>query len=152
MGLVLLDAGSRKIEVIKLVRELTGLGLKEAKDAVEQTPTALATMPSGSAQAWQAKFAQIGATTTVGKPGDMPAARVPRVEVGPATASQGRRYAGAIGGGLIGCAAAVAAMLNLRAPLHATLPAGMDDAALLAVVLSCILSGLSTGWRVLGKG
>lgn len=39
--LILEDAGPKKIEVIKVVRTLTNLGLKEAKDAVEQTPTTL---------------------------------------------------------------------------------------------------------------
>lgn len=35
---VLADAGAKKIEVIKVVREITGLGLKEAKDLVEAAP------------------------------------------------------------------------------------------------------------------
>jgi large subunit ribosomal protein L7/L12 len=39
--LILEEAGPKKIEVIKVVRALTNLGLKEAKDAVEQTPTTL---------------------------------------------------------------------------------------------------------------
>lgn len=39
--IVLTDGGVKKIEVIKIVRALTGLGLKEAKDAVEQTPSTL---------------------------------------------------------------------------------------------------------------
>ncbi|EAI3718729.1 50S ribosomal protein L7/L12 [Campylobacter coli] len=39
--IVLVDGGAKKIEVIKIVRVLTGLGLKEAKDAVEQTPSTL---------------------------------------------------------------------------------------------------------------
>ncbi|EAH5834009.1 50S ribosomal protein L7/L12 [Campylobacter coli] len=39
--IVLVDGGAKKIEVIKIVRALTGLGLKEAKDAVEQTPSTL---------------------------------------------------------------------------------------------------------------
>ncbi|NLK66055.1 MAG: 50S ribosomal protein L7/L12 [Campylobacteraceae bacterium] len=38
---VLVEAGDKKINVIKVVRTLTGLGLKEAKDAVEQTPSTL---------------------------------------------------------------------------------------------------------------
>jgi large subunit ribosomal protein L7/L12 len=38
-NVVLLDAGDKKINVIKVVRALTGLGLKEAKDATEQTPS-----------------------------------------------------------------------------------------------------------------
>jgi large subunit ribosomal protein L7/L12 len=36
---VLVDAGAKKINVIKAVRALTGLGLKEAKSAVEDTPS-----------------------------------------------------------------------------------------------------------------
>jgi large subunit ribosomal protein L7/L12 len=36
---VLLEAGSNKVAAIKVVRSLTGLGLKEAKDAVEGAPT-----------------------------------------------------------------------------------------------------------------
>ena len=38
---VLVDSGDKKINVIKVVRALTGLGLKEAKDAVEGTPSVL---------------------------------------------------------------------------------------------------------------
>ena len=38
---VLKSAGSEKIKVIKVVREITGLGLKEAKEAVEGTPKTL---------------------------------------------------------------------------------------------------------------
>ena len=40
---VLTSAGAGKIKVIKVVRELTGLGLKEAKDAVDGAPTTLKT-------------------------------------------------------------------------------------------------------------
>lgn len=38
---VLLGAGEKKIQVIKVVRELTGLGLKEAKDLVDGAPNAI---------------------------------------------------------------------------------------------------------------
>lgn len=38
---ILKDAGAKKINVIKVVRSLTGLGLKEAKDAVEGAPTTI---------------------------------------------------------------------------------------------------------------
>jgi large subunit ribosomal protein L7/L12 len=38
---ILKDAGAKKINVIKVVRAITGLGLKEAKDAVESTPNTL---------------------------------------------------------------------------------------------------------------
>ena len=40
-NVVLVDGGDKKINVIKVVRALTGLGLKEAKDAVEQTPSVM---------------------------------------------------------------------------------------------------------------
>ncbi|RAZ45876.1 50S ribosomal protein L7/L12 [Campylobacter hyointestinalis] len=40
-NVVLVDSGDKKINVIKVVRALTGLGLKEAKDAVEGTPSVL---------------------------------------------------------------------------------------------------------------
>ena len=38
---ILKDAGEKKINVIKVVRAMTGLGLKEAKDAVEGAPTTI---------------------------------------------------------------------------------------------------------------
>jgi large subunit ribosomal protein L7/L12 len=38
---ILKDAGAKKIQVIKVVREVTGLGLKEAKDLVEAAPKAV---------------------------------------------------------------------------------------------------------------
>ena len=40
-NVVLTDGGAKKINAIKVVRAVTGLGLKEAKDAVENTPTTL---------------------------------------------------------------------------------------------------------------
>lgn len=40
-NVVLADAGANKINVIKVVREITGLGLKEAKEATEATPSVL---------------------------------------------------------------------------------------------------------------
>ena len=40
-NIVLVDSGDKKINDIKVVRALTGLGLKEAKDAVEGTPSVL---------------------------------------------------------------------------------------------------------------
>ena len=40
-NVVLVDGGDKKVNVIKVVRALTGLGLKEAKDAVEQTPSVI---------------------------------------------------------------------------------------------------------------
>ncbi|HEC1794155.1 TPA: 50S ribosomal protein L7/L12 [Campylobacter lari] len=52
--IVLQDGGDKKINVIKVVRALTGLGLKEAKDAVEQTPSVLKE-GVGKAEAEEAK-------------------------------------------------------------------------------------------------
>ncbi len=40
-SVILKDAGAKKIQVIKVVREITGLGLKEAKDLVEGAPKEL---------------------------------------------------------------------------------------------------------------
>lgn len=40
-SVIITSGGEKKIGVIKVVREVTGLGLKEAKDAVEQTPHTL---------------------------------------------------------------------------------------------------------------
>ncbi len=40
-NVMLLDAGAQKVQVIKAVRELTGLGLKEAKDMVDGAPKAV---------------------------------------------------------------------------------------------------------------
>lgn len=60
--LVLTDGGAKKIEVIKIVRALTGLGLKEAKDAVEQTPSVLKEgMPKTEAEEAKKQFESAGA-------------------------------------------------------------------------------------------
>jgi len=40
-AVVLKEGGAKKIQVIKVVREITSLGLKEAKDAVDNTPSTL---------------------------------------------------------------------------------------------------------------
>lgn len=40
-NVVIIDAGDKKINVIKVVRALTGLGLKEAKDATENVPSTI---------------------------------------------------------------------------------------------------------------
>lgn len=40
-NVVIVDAGDKKINVIKEIRALTGLGLKEAKEAAEQTPSVI---------------------------------------------------------------------------------------------------------------
>jgi large subunit ribosomal protein L7/L12 len=64
---VVLDAdGGKKIQVIKVVRELTGLGLKEAKDAVEAAPKAiLEGVNKEKAEAAKAKLEAEGAKVTL---------------------------------------------------------------------------------------
>ena len=63
---VLKDAGSEKIKVIKVIRELTGLGLKEAKEFVESAPK---TIKEGASkedcEAIKAKLAEVGATVEI---------------------------------------------------------------------------------------
>lgn len=60
---VLVDAGSSKIGVIKAVREITGLGLKEAKAIVDGAPaTVKEAMPTADAEALKAKLTEVGAT------------------------------------------------------------------------------------------
>ena len=62
-NVVLKDAGSNKIAVIKVVREATGLGLKEAKDLVDGAPkTIKENVAKEEAEAMKAKFAEAGAT------------------------------------------------------------------------------------------
>jgi large subunit ribosomal protein L7/L12 len=59
---VLVDAGAKKINVIKAVRELTGLGLKEAKAAVEETPSNIKEgVSKEDAEAAKAKLEEAGA-------------------------------------------------------------------------------------------
>jgi large subunit ribosomal protein L7/L12 len=60
---VLTAVGDKKINVIKVVREVTSLGLKEAKDLVESAPKAVKEgVPKEEAEAIQKKFAGVGAT------------------------------------------------------------------------------------------
>ena len=60
---VLKDAGANKIAVIKVVRDATGLGLKEAKDLVDGAPkTVKEKAPKAEAEELKAKFAEAGAT------------------------------------------------------------------------------------------
>ena len=61
------DFGANKINVIKAVRELTGLGLKEAKDLVEAAPKPVKeAVPRAEADAAAAKLREAGATADVG--------------------------------------------------------------------------------------
>jgi len=59
---ILAAAGDKKIEVIKVVREITGLGLKEAKDLVEGAPKPLkAGVAKADADAIKKKLEEVGA-------------------------------------------------------------------------------------------
>lgn len=63
---VLADAGSSKIGVIKVVREITGLGLKEAKEIVDGAPKTLKEAVSKEeAEDMKAKLAEVGAEVEV---------------------------------------------------------------------------------------
>lgn len=59
-------AGSEKIKVIKVVREITGLGLKEAKEAVDGAPKVIKEAVSKEdAEAIKAKLEEVGASVTL---------------------------------------------------------------------------------------
>ena len=61
-NLVLADAGANKVSVIKAVREITGLGLKEAKDLVDGAPkTVKEALPKADAEAAKKKLEEAGA-------------------------------------------------------------------------------------------
>lgn len=63
---ILAAAGAQKINVIKVVRELTGLGLKEAKDLVEGAPKPVKTgVSKEDAETMKKKLAEAGATVEV---------------------------------------------------------------------------------------
>jgi large subunit ribosomal protein L7/L12 len=62
-AVVLKTAGDKKINVIKIVREVTNLGLKEAKDLVDSVPKPVKEKISKEeAEAIKAKFEEVGAT------------------------------------------------------------------------------------------
>jgi large subunit ribosomal protein L7/L12 len=63
---VLTDAGAQKIKVIKVVREITGLGLKEAKDLVDNTPKPIKEgVSKEEAEEIKAKLEEVGAAVEV---------------------------------------------------------------------------------------
>ncbi|WP_017417209.1 50S ribosomal protein L7/L12 [Clostridium tunisiense] len=64
--LVLANAGAQKIKVIKVVRELTGLGLKEAKDIVDGAPKTLKEgVSKEDAENMKAKLEEVGAVIEI---------------------------------------------------------------------------------------
>jgi len=65
-NVVLLEAGAQKVSVIKAVRELTGLGLKEAKDLVDGAPKNVKeAVPKADAEAAVKKLVDAGAKAEV---------------------------------------------------------------------------------------
>ncbi|HEX3029991.1 MAG TPA: 50S ribosomal protein L7/L12 [Clostridia bacterium] len=65
-NVVLKEVGADKIKVIKVVREVTGLGLKEAKDMVDGAPsTVKENVSKEDAAAIEAKFKEVGATVEI---------------------------------------------------------------------------------------
>ncbi len=59
---VLTAAGGQKLKVVRLVKELTGLGLKDAKDAVDGVPSTLKEgLPKDEAEALKAQLVEAGA-------------------------------------------------------------------------------------------
>ncbi|MFJ5966079.1 MULTISPECIES: 50S ribosomal protein L7/L12 [unclassified Bacillus (in: firmicutes)] len=64
--LILAGAGDQKIKVIKVVREITGLGLKEAKELVDNTPKPLKEgIAKEEAEELKAKLEEVGASVEV---------------------------------------------------------------------------------------
>ena len=63
---IILDSGDKKINVIKEIRALTGLGLKEAKDAAEQTPSTIKEgISKADAEAAKAQLEAAGAKVEI---------------------------------------------------------------------------------------
>jgi len=63
---VLEEAGAEKIKVIKVVREITGLGLKDAKDLVDGAPkTIKEAAPKAEADEMKKKLEEVGAKVTL---------------------------------------------------------------------------------------
>ena len=62
VSLVIADAGAAKVNVIKVVREVTGLGLKESKDIVDANGTVKENVSKDEANDIKAKLEEAGAT------------------------------------------------------------------------------------------
>ena len=63
---ILAGVGDQKIKVIKVVRELTALGLKDAKDAVEAAPKILKeALTKEEAEDWKKQLEEVGAKVTL---------------------------------------------------------------------------------------
>jgi large subunit ribosomal protein L7/L12 len=66
VDVILVDAGPNRIAVIKRIREIVGLGLKEAKDVVDAAPAAIQEdIPRDQAEILEAELEQLGATVDI---------------------------------------------------------------------------------------
>ena len=66
VDVILESAGGEKVKVIKVVKDITGLGLKEAKALVDEAPKAIKEgIPADQAEELKAKLEEAGATVTV---------------------------------------------------------------------------------------
>ena len=65
VSVVIADAGAAKVNVIKVVREITGLGLKESKDIVDNNGTVKKNISKDEANEIKAKLEEAGATVEV---------------------------------------------------------------------------------------
>lgn len=65
-SVVMTNHGAKKVDVIKVVREITGLGLKEAKDMVEAVPAHVKDgVSKADAEAIKKKLTEVGATVEI---------------------------------------------------------------------------------------
>lgn len=66
VSVILTNAGDKKIQVIKVIREITALGLKEAKDLVDGAPKPVKEgIEKAEAEAIKAKLVEVGATVEI---------------------------------------------------------------------------------------
>ena len=65
VSVVIADGGAAKVNVIKVVREITGLGLKESKDIVDQNGTVKENVSKDEANEIKAKLEEAGATVEI---------------------------------------------------------------------------------------
>ena len=65
VSVVITDGGAAKVNVIKVVREVTGLGLKESKDIVDQNGTVKENISMDEANDIKAKLEEAGATVEI---------------------------------------------------------------------------------------
>lgn len=65
VSVIIANAGAAKVQVIKVVKELTGLGLKESKDIVDNAGAVKENIPMAEAEELKAKLEEAGATVEI---------------------------------------------------------------------------------------